>query len=43
MGNVFTWPIFVAGAVGNALPGIVLHIIVVPVLVMALKKAKILA
>ena len=41
MGNAFTWPIFFAGAFGNAIPGIVVHIILIPVLVMALKKAKI--
>lgn len=33
---------FLAGAVTNAIPGIVLHIILVPVLVMALKKTKLL-
>lgn len=41
MGNPFTWPLFFAGAFGNAVPGIIVHIILVPVLVLALKKAKI--
>lgn len=38
-GQPFTWPIFFAGAFLNAIPGIVLHIAVIPVLVLALKKA----
>lgn len=41
MGDSFTWPIFFAGAFGNAVPGIIVHSILVPVLVLALKKAKI--
>lgn len=41
MGNSFTWPIFFAGAFANALPGIIVHIVLIPVLVMALKKAKV--
>lgn len=31
---------FVAGAVTNAVPGIILHIVLIPILVIALKKAK---
>ena len=41
MGNPFTWKIFIAGALLNAWPGIVLQIIVIPVLIMALRKAKV--
>lgn len=35
----FTWAAFLAGAFTNAIPGIVLHIVLVPVLVLALKRA----
>ena len=38
----FTWQIFTAGAFVNALPGILIQIILIPVLVLALKKGKIL-
>ena len=41
MGNSFTWPMFFAGAFGNAVPGIIVHMILIPVLVFALKKAKV--
>lgn len=41
-GNGFTWQMFVAGGFVNAVPGIVLQLIVVPVLVIALKNAKVL-
>ena len=34
----FTWQIFIGGALLNAIPGIVLQLIVVPVLVMAVEK-----
>lgn len=37
-GNDFTWQIFLAGAFMNAIPGIILQIILIPLLVMALKK-----
>ena len=40
MGDAFTWPIFLAGAFLNAIPGIVIHIIIVPVIVLALNKSK---
>lgn len=39
MGNPFTWEIFAAGAVLNALPGIILQIILIPILVLALMRA----
>ena len=37
----FTWTIFFTGAFLNAIPGIIVHIILIPVLVFALQKAKI--
>ncbi|MBQ3103873.1 MAG: ECF transporter S component [Oscillospiraceae bacterium] len=43
MGQPFTWAIFLAGAFTNALPGIALHLILIPILVLTLKKAKIIA
>jgi len=36
----FSWEIFMADAFIKAVPGIILHIVVIPVLVMALKKAR---
>ncbi|MBQ7816128.1 MAG: ECF transporter S component [Oscillospiraceae bacterium] len=41
MGNVFTIAIFATEAFANAIPGIVVQLILIPVLVAALKKAKI--
>lgn len=38
-GNTFTWQIFIAGALLNAIPGIILQIILIPVLMLALEKA----
>ena len=40
LGNAFTFQLFLAGAFLNAWPGIVLQFVLVPLLVMALKKAK---
>lgn len=40
MGNAFSWAIFVAGAFYDAVPGILVQIVLIPVLVFALKKAK---
>ena len=40
-GKAFTWAAFLAGAVLNAIPGIILHIVLIPVIVFALQKAKI--
>ncbi|HKL99818.1 MAG TPA: ECF transporter S component [Mobilitalea sp.] len=37
-GSTFTWKLFVAGALVNALPGILIQIIIIPILVVALKK-----
>ena len=39
-GSEFPFSAFLAGAVLNAVPGIVLHIVLIPVLVIALQKAK---
>lgn len=36
----FTWAAFLSGAFVNAIPGIVVHILLIPVIVMALRKAK---
>ena len=38
-GTPFTMQLFLAGAFFNAIPGIILHIVLIPVLVMALEKA----
>ena len=38
-GNSFTWALFLAGAFTNAVPGIILHIILIPVIVMVLERA----
>lgn len=37
--SAFTWAAFMAGAFTNAVPGIIVHIILIPVLVMALTRA----
>ena len=41
MGNVFSVQVFLAGALLNAIPGIILQIAVIPVIIMTLKKAKV--
>ena len=38
-GAPFTFELFMAGALINAIPGIILHIILIPIVVIALKKA----
>ena len=38
-GNTFAWSAFIAGAVTNAIPGIILHIVLIPVLVIVLERA----
>ena len=38
--SAFTPALFLAGAVTTALPGILLHIVLIPVLVMAMRKAR---
>ncbi len=39
MGTFFTWQMFAAGAFINAVPGIILQIVIIPVIVLALEKA----
>ena len=38
-GTDFSWSMFIAGAVADAIPGIILHIALIPVLVMLMEKA----
>ncbi|MBR5303075.1 MAG: ECF transporter S component [Clostridia bacterium] len=38
-GSPFTWAAFMAGAFTTAIPGIILHIALIPVIVMALQRA----
>ena len=38
-GKSFTWALFIAGAVTNAIPGIILHLVLIPVLVILMDKA----
>ena len=38
-GSAFTWAAFMAGAFVNAVPGIIVHIILIPIIVLALRKA----
>lgn len=38
-GSAFTWGAFLAGAFLNAVPGIIVHILLIPVIVLALRKA----
>lgn len=40
-GVAFSWQLFVAGALLNAIPGIILHLILVPAVMLALGKARI--
>ena len=40
-GGVFTWSAFAAGAVLNAIPGILVQVILIPVIVAALRKANV--
>lgn len=37
-GSAFTWATFLAGAFTNAIPGIVAHLIIIPLLVLSLQK-----
>ena len=37
--SAFTWAAFMAGAFVNAVPGIIVHIILIPIIVLALRKA----
>ena len=38
-GQTFTWALFMAGAFTNAVPGIILHLVLVPLLVIIMEKA----
>lgn len=40
-GTAFTWEVFMAGAFINAIPGIIIQIIVIPILIIALRRARI--
>lgn len=40
-GTPFSWAAFLAGALWNAIPGIVLQLLLIPVIVMALRRAKV--
>ena len=41
-GNAFTMTMFIAGGLTNAIPGIILQIVLIPVLVLTLQKAHLL-
>jgi hypothetical protein len=38
-GKAFSWQIFLSGALLNAIPGIILQIVLIPAIIIALKKA----
>jgi len=38
-GSTFTWALFLGGAVTNAIPGIILHIVLIPILVAIMEQA----
>ena len=42
-GGAFTFAAFIAGGFTNAIPGIILHIAIIPPIVMALKKAQVIS
>ncbi|MDF2685395.1 MAG: hypothetical protein K0S55_576 [Clostridia bacterium] len=39
-GSPFTWEFFMGGAFINAIPGIIVQIVIIPIIIIALKKAK---
>jgi riboflavin transporter FmnP len=39
-GNAFTWQMFMAGAFINAIPGIIIQIVIIPIIIIALKNAR---
>lgn len=39
-GNAFTWKLFLAGALTQAIPGIILQLVLIPILVMAMRKVR---
>ena len=38
-GSTFTWALFLAGAFTNAVPGIIMHLILIPLLVIGMERA----
>lgn len=40
-GNAFTWKMFISGAFLNAIPGIIVQLVLIPVIMVALKRAKV--
>lgn len=40
-GNIFTWKIFAAGAFLNAIPGIIVQLTLIPLIMVALRRAKV--
>ena len=40
-GKAFSWQIFMGGALLNAVPGIILQLVLIPVIIMSLKRAKV--
>ena len=38
-GSTFTWALFLAGAITNAIPGIILQLVLIPILVLAMERA----
>jgi len=42
-GKTFTWAAFIGGSVIGAVPGIIIQIILIPILIIALKKARLIA
>lgn len=42
-GSAFTWAAFLAGAFTKAVPGIIVHILLIPAVVVALRRAKLIA
>jgi riboflavin transporter FmnP len=42
-GSVLTWPIFISAVVIDAIPGIIVQIVIIPLIIMALEKAKLMS
>ena len=40
-GNIFTWKMFAAGAFLNAIPGIIVQLTLIPIIMVALRRAKV--
>jgi riboflavin transporter FmnP len=39
-GNAFTWQMFMAGAFINAIPGIIIQLVIIPIIIIALQRAR---